>query len=131
MDWCPPRRVPKRESGVLPATRAVSSRARAGVASQSQRADVSAQVNAQVAKMAALGCSGAYVGNIERDFHRKFSGLEGGPFKLEPWVLQVPLLNEKGSGWDLQPVHALAPHEMFAFLHGRVPSFLGGAPVGS
>ena len=71
-------------------------------------------------KMAVLGSEGKYSGNVERDFHRAFlQPMLDRVGYLEPWSIPAPVRNERGHGLTEELISVLAPHEVFACIHGH------------
>lgn len=77
-----------------------------------------------VRELSELGCSGSYLNNAERDFHRRFA--PNLPFDIKPWWIRVPLMTQRGDTQEVTDSFfpCYAPHEMLALLHGPPPSML-------
>jgi hypothetical protein len=97
-------------------------------ATQAQRIAFCAQQDGHtcplIAKMAQLGHTGKYTGNVERDFHRSFlqPSMDALNFPLVPHNAPVPFHCEDKHGRVIDHHDLLAPHETFALLHAQGPA---------
>lgn len=77
----------------------------------------SAEVLAQVSRLASLGAEGAYVGNLHRDLQRALQQ----PRLCQPLLVQLPLKEDSVQGWRMEQQHMLLPHEIFSSLFHEYP----------
>ena len=105
-------------------------------ATQAQRIAYCAQQDGltcpMIAKMAQLGHTGKYTGNVERDFHRSFlqPSMDTLNFNLVPHSAPIPFHNEDNHGRIIDHLDLLAPHETFAQLHAQGPAVFAATVLG-
>ena len=78
--------------------------------------DCLSQVHDEIVQLSKLGNEGRCPQNIERDFHRRFGAELFFTFRIEPYLIPLPLIDARTPGFSMEMFPFLAPHEVAAAL---------------
>ena len=78
-------------------------------------------------ELASLGCHGKFIGNIERDFHRRLRPESCVPVR----EVELPLMSRDSQVPGLSKIHVMAPFDIIQTLHvtGSIVRCLVGRPM--